>query len=63
MNYNIAKHLLGKTRFTELKLPRISGSGSGSIITGNGSADPDPDPYQNEMDLQHWFLAYHSSVS
>jgi len=23
MNYNIAKHLIGKTKFTELKLPRI----------------------------------------
>ena len=23
MNYNLAKHLIGKIRFTELKLPRI----------------------------------------
>ena len=48
MNYIIAKHLLGKTRFTELILPLIQ-SRIGVFI-GNGSADPDPDPYQNETD-------------
>ena len=58
MNYNIAKHLLGKTRFTELKLPRIKirRIQIRSIITGNGSADPGPDPYQNVMDPKHWSL-------
>ena len=43
---NIAKHLIGKTRFTVLKLPR-----SGSVIIGNGSADPVP--YQNKTDPKH----------
>ena len=38
MNYNIAKHLLGKTRFT---------------VKTTSDPDPDPDPYQNEMDPQH----------
>ena len=53
MNYNLAKHLIEKTRFRVSYLG--SRSGSGSIFIGNGSADPDPDPdpYQNEMDPQH----------
>ena len=41
---NIAKHLIWKTRFTELKLPR-------SVIIGNGSENQDP--YQNKTDPKH----------
>ena len=48
MNYNLAKHLIGKIRFTELKLPRIR--------IRNHRKRMDPDPYQNETDPQHWFL-------
>ena len=44
---NIAKHLIGETRFTELKLP---------LNYGNGSQDPDP--YQNKTDPKHCLTAW-----
>ena len=59
MNYNLAKHLIEKTRFRVSYLG--SRSGSGSIFIGNGSADPDPDPYQNEMDPQHCRYGFRST--